>query len=338
MNRMPTNDGTTGMPIRQFRALIADQTRRGYVAPRTEFVTPCIEIAVETGDNPEWDHWTLAKRYAALTKPLPLAGAAVMHRTAAGLIALVAQLRADAPWFGGVIDAIEQQCELQLLLGRPWLSVRPMLIIGDPGVGKSHFARRLAELAGTGCGVADLSGTSDNRLIEGTPRGYTTAQPCFPALVMNQSRTANPVAIAEECNKAGGSARNGDPISSLLNLIEAGSAHGYFDKALLAPVDVSHVNWVATGNSLGRLPAAFLSRVDVFEVDPPAAAMFDGIVTSLTTALLRRWQLDGTAAFVIPKAAIATLRADFAKHRSVRRLGKMLERIAVGCLRMPAWH
>jgi hypothetical protein len=338
MTKPADNDAPVAMSIDEFRLHLEAEKRRRHVIPTTEFIKPCAYITPEPGDGPDCDQWTLTRRHEGLTRPLPLAGREAMMRTASGTIMLIEQLRAEMPWFQSVINSIERQLELQLMLGRPWLAVRPMLLVGGPGVGKSHFARRLAELAKTGSGVADLAGISDSRLIEGTARGYSTAQPCFPALIISRTGTANPVVILEEIEKAGRSEQSGDPVAALLNLIEPGTARAYHDKALLAVVDISHVNWVATGNSVGNLPLHFLSRVDVFEVAAPTAAMFDDVVATLSNALLCRWRINATATFEIPRAARTTLKRDFARHRSVRRLGQLLEQIAIGCVQMPARH
>jgi len=65
----------------------------------------------------------------------------------------------------------------------------------------------------------------------GNPRGWNASQPMFPALIMVQTKTANPILIAEEVNKAGGSERYGDPIAAMLNLIEPNNTPCHYDNA-----------------------------------------------------------------------------------------------------------
>ncbi len=175
-----------------------------YDIPTTAYARPCQKIEPEAYQD-GFGLNTIATRYAKLTEELPLRGAPAMHRLlASSELSIVAELRERAPWFEPAIALLERQLELQLLRGCPWLAFRPMLLLGSPGVGKSWFARTVAELSGAGIGTADLAGSHGDGIIAGNPRGYVQNQPCFPAVVMNQTATANPVCIVEEVDKAGG--------------------------------------------------------------------------------------------------------------------------------------
>ena len=174
---------------------------------------------------------SIAKQYHGLTMELPLAGGHAM-REIGGELDIIRYLRSRSPWLEPAISVLDRQLRLQLWSGRPWISFRPMFLVGPPGSGKSHLAALLAGQIGCGHSVLDFAGISDSRTIEGTARGYTTSQPCFPAIVMHQHQTANPVLIVEEVDKAGGSKRNGDPLAVLLTMAERSTARTYFDKCL----------------------------------------------------------------------------------------------------------
>ncbi len=129
----------------------------------------------------------------------------------------------------------------------------------------------------------------------------------------------------------------GDPLAALLNLIEPGSAKAYYDKCLLAPVDVSHVNWILTANTLERLSPPLLSRLDVVEIAPPAKDMFDHVLGQLTRSMCASWSVSPSS-LVLPNKAVVTLRRDFGRHRSVRRVSTLLQSIAPYCLARPTRH
>src|SRR5690606_36381483 len=61
---------------------------------------------------------------------------------------LAAALFAEASNFAPVVEAIRRSAQLYIRRGARWLQFRPIIIQSGPGVGKTRFAHRLAELSG----------------------------------------------------------------------------------------------------------------------------------------------------------------------------------------------
>lgn len=314
-DELPDLSGTRPLDLQQAPKKLS-------LIPTTKFVRPCECIEAEAKERDFMP--TIATRFAVLTTDLPLAGADVMKPVGNGDLAITAYLRARAPWYEPVISLLDQQWRLQLWLGRPWISFRPLLLVGPAGCGKSHLAWMIADRAGTGASVLSLGGVADGTTIEGTPRGYTSTMPCFPALSMAQHSTANPIVVIEELDKATSTSQNGDPVAALLTQIEPRTARQYWDRCLAAPINLGYVNWIFTANSLVGLSAPLLSRMDIVRVTGPSIDHFGVLLDNLMHQVADEW---GVSLAVLPHLedeAEELLRRRFGKHRSVRRLEREL--------------
>jgi len=87
-----------------------------------------------------------------------------------------------------------------------------------------------------------------------------------------------------------------------LFITEPSPARQYFDKGLLAPVDLSHVNWIMTANYASRLPDPLRSRFDIVELTAPGSEYFDTILANLFRGLAADWG--------VPVITLPTIDAD----------------------------
>ena len=77
----------------------------------------------------------------------------------------------ELPNFGEVLDDVRRQLAL-CHDSTDSLEITPMLLLGPPGIGKTHFAREVAQLLGTGLGFISMpAGCSAAPRRSGRARG-----------------------------------------------------------------------------------------------------------------------------------------------------------------------
>ena len=158
----------------------------------------------------------------------------------------MAPLYEHLPNFAEVLDDVKRHVALAQD-SRDGLEVTPMLLLGPPGLGKTHFARQLAELLGTGMNLVPMSSMTAGWLLSGASSQWKGARPgkVFEALV--EGEYANPVIVVDEIDKASGDAQY-DPISAFIKSVRGSDP----DAALY---------WLAKMLAAGEDPRFILRRL-----------------------------------------------------------------------------
>jgi len=223
------------------------------------------EVEKRLGKLPQRDHESLRATYERMLEK----GPERFQVKPSGLPAM-AHLYDELPNFHDVLDDLKRQLAL-CADSRDALEITPMLLLGPPGVGKTHFAREIAQLLGTGLGFVSMSSMTAGWVLSGASSQWKGARPgkVFETLVDGQY--ANPVMVVDEIDKTGGEHAY-DPLGSLYSLLEHDTAEAFTDEFAEVSVDASQVIWVATANDARGIPDPILNRMNVFEVDMPDEA------------------------------------------------------------------
>ena len=265
------------------------------------------------------DDKALVDAWKFLANPLPLA-----NGPSPAILETV--LRLEFPWLEEVIDAVMGDLRLRLSMGQQWFRFRPTLVSGPPGTGKTTFARRLGQLIGTGYGEMSAAGSSDNRLLAGTARGWSTAQPSYVLQVVRQAKVANPLILIDEIDKTRPDGRNGDIRATLLAMLEPTTSRRWLDECLCVPVDLGAVSWILTANDTDGLRGPLLTRMRVVNVPPPGAEHIDAILLGVRRDLAREFGVDERDVPDLPEYLESEIRRACRAGISLRRVRSAYER------------
>src|SRR5512132_1858115 len=87
----------------------------------------------------------------------------------------MAALYEQLPNFTDALDDVRRHVALSQDCG-DGLEVTPMLLLGPPGIGKTHFARKLADLLGTGMSLVPMSSMTAGWLLSGASAQWKGAK------------------------------------------------------------------------------------------------------------------------------------------------------------------
>jgi ATP-dependent Lon protease len=166
----------------------------------------------------------------------------------------------------------------------------PILLLGGPGVGKTHFAKRLARVMQTDCELISMNALSAGFVITGSSASWRGAKCGKVAERLVRGQFANPVIVLDEVEKASGSSQS-DPLAALYQLLEPETASAFRDEFIDVEIDASQIFWVLTANSTEGIPHPLLNRMAVYDIPSPTPEQAAGIAQRIYVGLLEERKL-----------------------------------------------
>src|SRR5256714_8296110 len=176
----------------------------------------------------------------------------------------------ELPNFNDVLEDIRKHLAL-CIDSNDCVEVPPMLLLGEPGIGKTHFARKISQLLGTGFGFVPMSSLTAGWVLSGASSQWKNAKPGKVFDTFVNGDYAIPVIVVDELDKASSDGQY-DPLGALYELLEIQTATRFVDEFVELPIDASGAVWLATANDAGRIPEPLLNRLSVYEIEAPDAA------------------------------------------------------------------
>jgi ATP-dependent Lon protease len=179
----------------------------------------------------------------------------------------VESLYQSCPNFAPVVDDLKKHMALAISGNEP-MHFTPILLLGEPGLGKTHFAKALAKVLGTAFEFISMSSLTAGWILSGASSQWNNAKPGKVAKTLVEGEFANPLITLDEVDKAGGDSRY-DPMGALYTLLEQETASHFKDEFIEIELNASHILWVATANDESAIPEPILNRMSVYTVERP---------------------------------------------------------------------
>ena len=290
------------------------------VPPPKVFRPVPLEAAKESADK-------LTRDRAAWCGPLNRVAKGVELKGTIDPDAVADTLDAEFPWFAAANAFVRRNLALRSLGGTGWPWLPPMLLKGDPGIGKTTWARRLGELLGVHSAVMGCAGVSDAIGFLGADRAFREAQPGFAFREVASSGCANPLLVLDEIEKTASGDYNGRLHDALLEVLEPSTARSVRDRFFDLPFDWSPVIWVLTANDASRLPEPLLSRVEEIDVPAPEPDEVRAVLPAIRKALCGTHSIPDDRLPALTEADVEAVLDGYGGHGSLRLVRKEVERV-----------
>lgn len=176
--------------------------------------------------------------------------------------------------------------------------ISPILLLGDPGIGKTHLALQLANALGVPMDKLSAGAAQASFQLTGSHPSWNRAMPGSIFTMLSTDASATPVMVIDEVDKIGSD--NQYPLEpALLDLLEPTTARTFKDAFYDLAFDASRIIFVLTANELAGVPLPLQSRMAVFHVPRPQPAqrlrIIQGEIARLRQKTRKSIALDATA-------------------------------------------
>lgn len=256
--------------------------------------TPHLDLACAGMADPDQRH-----RVKAIQRQLSQSGHyRQLARPPESMNADIQALCAEFPNFELVIDQVIYPHLCMLQQGYA-MRLAPILLVGPAGVGKTHFANRLAHVCGLSAPVFVSMAEEDNGAgLIGSSSYWANTRPgqIFNTLAWGPidggEAVANPIIVLDELDKAASSEKGKEALGCLYRLLEEETAKNVQDRSLPElSINASQVRFIATANDLDLIPGPLRSRLEVFEISAPSPAQRQAIANNMLRQLIARHEL-----------------------------------------------
>jgi ATP-dependent Lon protease len=164
--------------------------------------------------------------------------------------------------------------------GQGHFSMPPILLVGPPGIGKTHIAHSLSRLINGYQSTINMSSMTHGFVLSGTDRKWGQSAPgaVFKAM-LDSGPEQMPVIILDEIDKT--DSRLSNTLAPLYHLLDPVMAPRFVDEFMGFSIDTSSITWIATANEKSTIPEPLLDRFQVFDIPAPNREQLNVIVRNI---------------------------------------------------------
>lgn len=223
-------------------------------------------------------------------------------------------LKSDFPNFADVVDYYIAQ----LRLGNHLRGIKPILLLGEAGLGKTKFSKSLASILGSDFQMVNIPSLFDQVPLVGASSVYRGAKQGLIFDALTRSKTANPVVLLDEVDKSEKS-RGSNIFNILHTLLEPESSEKFSDEFFQFEMDASKIIYIATANDLSSLSSSLLSRFELFKIQRPSKEALLSIIDRMWLKIIDGHDLPTRLSNEIKEEMV---------NNNLRDISKFLEKIA----------
>ncbi|WP_166443711.1 AAA family ATPase [Rhabdaerophilum calidifontis] len=203
-------------------------------------------------------------------------------------LASLENLAGEAGHAGKLFTLLLPALRAALAADRP-VDLPPVLMIGEPGLGKTYLAHEIARRLNIVPKVVSLPNQSSTGVFSGLDPSWRNAKIGQIAQALIMDATASPIFILDEIDKAMRSGDYGDVLGPLYDLWEKQTAKSFEDDYLKLCFAADRVIWFATANNRQAIAKPLLDRAFIIEIPTPSAAQIMAILRSIYRDLIAKW-------------------------------------------------